>query len=76
MRIPNLASRIAFPLTVPSIVAAQAPEGQRGALQSTGDHANRRSPGSQPLPTLTEPHYYQPCPANVVMPNGRHECLG
>jgi hypothetical protein len=61
-----------FPVTFPAIVAAQAPEGQSGAVQNnTGDHPNRRAP-----PPLAEPHYYQPCPANVVMANGRHECLG
>ena len=84
MRIAKMASRIAVisfamvSLTVPSIVAAQAPEAQRGALQSTssGDHANGPSSRSQPLSPQTEPQYYRPCPANVVLANGRHQCLG
>ncbi len=74
---PKLASRIAVislamvSLTYPSIVAAQAPDGQRGTFQSkTEDHPSRRAPA------LTEPQYYRPCPASVVLANGRHECLG
>ena len=77
MRSPKLAPRIAVislamvSLTYPSIVAAQAPDGQRGAFQSkTEDHPSRRAPA------LTEPQYYRPCPASVVLANGRHECLG
>jgi hypothetical protein len=80
MRIRKMASRIAVislaavSLSVPSIVAAQVPEGQRGALQNTTEDHAKREP--QPLPPVTGQQYYRPCPASVVMPNGRHECLG
>ena len=34
-----------------------------------------RGPGRRSAPLL-EPQPYRPCPADVVMPNGHHACLG
>jgi glucose/arabinose dehydrogenase len=54
-----------------------------GAAQSGTSSVPTAQPPSVPTATdarwrepTTETWRYQPCPSNVVMHNGRHECLG
>jgi hypothetical protein len=59
-------------LTLPFATAAWSAPPTDSASKSVTESAFREVAP----PTENENYPYRPCPANVVFPNGRHECLG
>jgi hypothetical protein len=57
-------------------VGAVAQDNQDNPDRVRTESLSARQKTKLPLNEAEPPYHYRPCPADVVTPKGRHECLG